>query len=444
MVYTNNSLNNVAKEDFLVTTATAGADRKLSVTNTDNSAAASAAHVQVTVGGTTSTGDPYTNYLVTGGGTWSIGIDNSDSDKFKLTTGATPSAGSTAVEVLSAGSVNVLLGDFNTTRAQVGASVQLGVTNTDTGNTSSAARMTISNGGAGGGDAYLLFGMNGSQAQSWEMGIDHTAGSFLLTNNITAGTANLTGTTFLTITAAGQVDLTNGVAAINLGADAAEKTITVGNGTGATSVVMNCGTGALNIGTNAIARTTTIGNTTGASALALNCGTADLNIASATGTLMTINDTGEIIQPLQSAFMAFQPSAALNVTGQSQEYTLGTTVDLTEVFDQNADFDPTSGVYTSPVTGRYSLGMSAYANGLSAATTFSALIYTSNRTYISYFSRAANAGDFAVPVDIFCDMDAGDTATYRIYVVGEAGQTADIYGANAGIAYTYCYGQLDC
>lgn len=205
MVYKNNSLNNTANEDFLVTTATAGADRALRVTNTDNSAAASAAHVQVTVGGTTSTGDPYTNYLVTGGGTFSLGIDNSDSDKLKITTGATPSAGSTAVEVLSDGTVNVLLGNLFTTRSQVGALVQLSVGNTDTGNTSSAARLNISNGGAGAGDTYILFDVNGSAPQSWEMGDDATDGSFNLNFNITPGTANLTGTNAFKVTSNGEV-----------------------------------------------------------------------------------------------------------------------------------------------------------------------------------------------------------------------------------------------
>jgi hypothetical protein len=103
---TQNAINNKAEADFLVTTATAGTDRKLSVTNTDNSNAASHSHNQITTGGAAG-GDPYTNYLVTGAGTFSAGIDNSDADKYKVTTGATTSAGTEAITINSSGVVSL-------------------------------------------------------------------------------------------------------------------------------------------------------------------------------------------------------------------------------------------------------------------------------------------------------------------------------------------------
>jgi hypothetical protein len=93
--------------DFTFTSATAAQDRTLTISNTDNTAVASQAHLQVTVGGSTSTGDPYTNFLVTGAGTYSVGIDNSDSDKFKITTGASPSAGTEILTSTSAGAVTI-------------------------------------------------------------------------------------------------------------------------------------------------------------------------------------------------------------------------------------------------------------------------------------------------------------------------------------------------
>jgi hypothetical protein len=88
----------------------------------------------------------------------------------------------------------------------------------------------------------------------------------------------------------GNVD-SSGTAALNIGTGANAKTITMGNGTGATSVVINCGTGALNIGTNAIARTITIGNQTGASALTLDSGTGAINIGTAIAKTITIGNT---------------------------------------------------------------------------------------------------------------------------------------------------------
>lgn len=64
-----------------------------------NAAASSVDELIVAAGG----GDAYTEYVVNGATTWSAGIDNSDSDKWKLTTGASPSAGTEAMSVTTAG-----------------------------------------------------------------------------------------------------------------------------------------------------------------------------------------------------------------------------------------------------------------------------------------------------------------------------------------------------
>ena len=179
MAYVNNSLNNTADEDFLVTTATAGTDRKLSVTNTDNSAAVSAAHVQVTVGGDTSIGDPYTNYLVSGAGTFSVGVDNSDSDNFKITTGASTSAGTTVLQSTSAGSVTIpgvltigtaaanALADINIGSAYVGGTNYINTQNSDNTNAASNAFVGALTGGASAGDPYFLSNVSGVKAWAW-------------------------------------------------------------------------------------------------------------------------------------------------------------------------------------------------------------------------------------------------------------------------------------
>ena len=95
--------------------------RYLTVANTDNTATASSSAVNISVGGATSTGDPYTNYLVTGAGTYSVGIDNTDSDKFKITSGATPSAGTDLFTMTSAG-VITLNNDLDVSEGGTGAS----------------------------------------------------------------------------------------------------------------------------------------------------------------------------------------------------------------------------------------------------------------------------------------------------------------------------------
>jgi hypothetical protein len=88
--------------DFEFQTTIAGATRNLSITNTDNTNAASDAKIQVVTGGINS-GDPFVNFLITGTKTYSIGIDNSDSDSLKITDGARPSAGNILWKMTSSG-----------------------------------------------------------------------------------------------------------------------------------------------------------------------------------------------------------------------------------------------------------------------------------------------------------------------------------------------------
>ena len=110
--------------DLICSGPTAAGTRTLTVANTDNTATASSSAVNVSVGGATSTGDPYTNYLVTGAGTYSVGIDNSDSDNFKITSGATPSAGTDLLTMTSAG-VITLNNDLDVSEGGTGVSTML-------------------------------------------------------------------------------------------------------------------------------------------------------------------------------------------------------------------------------------------------------------------------------------------------------------------------------
>lgn len=71
--------------NFSFTSATAGTDRILTVSNTDNSNAASAATLQVSAGGA-SAGDPATIYTTTAN-SYIQGIDNSTTDMFKRSAG---------------------------------------------------------------------------------------------------------------------------------------------------------------------------------------------------------------------------------------------------------------------------------------------------------------------------------------------------------------------
>ena len=112
-------------------------------------------------------------------------------------------------------------------------------------------------------------------------------------NTVIKGTLTADGGITTTTTTALTLD-SGTTGAIDIGTSANAKTITIGNVTGATSLVLNAGTGAINIGTS-IAKTITIGNSTGATALALNSGTGNIVLTATTGSVQLVATGANII-----------------------------------------------------------------------------------------------------------------------------------------------------
>lgn len=139
---------------------------------------------------------------------------------------------------------------------------------------------------------------------------------------------------------------------------------------------------------------------------------------------------GERTMPLQPAFLANLSADATNVTGAGANYTL---IADTEIFDQNADYNNATGVFTAPITGRYAFTTGVLINELTAAMTASLLqLVTSNRNYSFGILNAGAVRSLEVVNRIglangfLTDMDAGDTAFVRITVSAGAGNTADV------------------
>jgi hypothetical protein len=75
--------------DIIATRSSAGGDVTLEATNSDNTNAASRGGFEAAVGGT-SAGDPYVNFLISGGQSFTMGIDNSSTnDDFVISDNAT-------------------------------------------------------------------------------------------------------------------------------------------------------------------------------------------------------------------------------------------------------------------------------------------------------------------------------------------------------------------
>jgi hypothetical protein len=146
------------------------------------------------------------------------------------------------------------------------------------------------------------------------------------------------------------------------------------------------------------------------------------------------NQTGRVFRPgtmrstTQPAFSAFLPSTVTNVTGAGAAFVIGTGTALTEIFDQASNFN-TNGTFIAPVTGRYQFNAVVYCTGATVATTFLLEIVTNARTYQYEFNRAASAAPQSCTLSVLADMAATNTATVRITVSGEAGNTVDILGS---------------
>jgi len=133
-----------------------------------------------------------------------------------------------------------------------------------------------------------------------------------------------------------------------------------------------------------------------------------------TTTHMSFDSTGAILKPLQPAFLSRGATIA-NVTGDGTVYTM--LFGGTQVFDQNSDFDESTGKFTAPVTGRYMFFTCMHPEGITSShTNIQSQIVTSNdyadvcreNPYVTGITSLVVNGTY------FADMDANDTAFVRL------------------------------
>lgn len=151
-----------------------------------------------------------------------------------------------------------------------------------------------------------------------------------------------------------------------------------------------------------------------------------------TNDIMATRTSGEINYPLQPAFLAYLLTTDADVTGDGTSFTLGSVTALTEIFDQNSDFN-TNGTFTAPVTGRYLLCADVYFGTIGVATGAQLQINTSNRNYAFNAinpSAAAHVSfaDIGLHGSVLVDMDGSDTATVVVQATGTT-KTVDVIGS---------------
>lgn len=193
--------------DFTFTDSIVGNTEILTISHSDNTTATSNAQVLTQTAGA-SGGDPFLTFTVSGVQSWSLGIDNSDSDKFKITEAVDltstdrltwdPSANGDCI-LLPDGTGRVTVGSGTPTAAGVsdqptvsgaystpGGQVFMSISNNDNTNTASHALLNIEVGGAAGGDPHVTYLGSGT---IWTHGMDNSDNDvFKLSQNTNLGT----------------------------------------------------------------------------------------------------------------------------------------------------------------------------------------------------------------------------------------------------------------
>ena len=162
-------------------------------------------------------------------------------------------------------------------------------------------------------------------------------------------------------------------------------------------------------------------------------GSSKINFEIDGSEVQSIDASGHILKPLNSAFSAVLAADLDNKTGDGTTFTIDSTLgaSFTEIYDKNSDFS--NGIFTAPVTGRYLLHCAIFMDGFTANHTSGILRFTtSNRNYDFFYNprNCANIGtNIHAHATVIADMDSTDTARIAVFV-GSTDKTVDIKTAS--------------
>ena len=141
----------------------------------------------------------------------------------------------------------------------------------------------------------------------------------------------------------------------------------------------------------------------------------------------------------QYAFSAYKTAASNNVTGAGTTYVVA---GYTEEFDIGNNFNPTTGQFTVPATGRWYISASISVLGLTAAMdTIQARVRKTTPSIVMYlnlgnpYARAGSstAQDFASS-SMITQLTSGDVLELAVTIQNGAADDADV---NGGVGVTY-------
>jgi hypothetical protein len=135
-------------------------------------------------------------------------------------------------------------------------------------------------------------------------------------------------------------------------------------------------------------------------------------------------------------FSAYNSATDLNVTGDG---TVHTVVFNSKIFDQGANYDNATGIFTASVDGLYLFNTQVKISGMVSTNTKANLnLVTTKRTYyvcnINPYVSADSTGYLALPATIITNMDRGDTIYVGLYAI-DTYKVIDVYGSSDGDTY---------
>jgi len=159
--------------------------------------------------------------------------------------------------------------------------------------------------------------------------------------------------------------------------------------------------------------------------------------------IMTAN--GERTMPLQPAFLAYLGTGDSNVTGDGTYFTIGSGNAMTEIFDQNSDFN-TNGTFTAPITGQYLFCAQVELDDITSSHTLGLGVFDSSngkwRVDRSDFGNIGVTNGMQCGGSVLIDMDAADTCTWDIGVFSSTKTVDTVAVAPATGAGTWFCGYL--
>lgn len=141
---------------------------------------------------------------------------------------------------------------------------------------------------------------------------------------------------------------------------------------------------------------------------------------------MSISDSGQISNTSLSNFNAYLTADVNNVTGNGTFYTV---VFNAVRYDQDNNFNTTTGVFTAPATGTYHFDLALGYDDALNANLRAIGIFIGGTVHFPYFddiNTVAGAGSLTTSFSITDHMDLGDTAYIVVFFVGCGSNTVDI------------------